>query len=69
MNKTAYEFDAPSKADADFLAGVRADRMALQKELDADRAIRPWQVAVSAFVSGTALAALLITAAYLTPGD
>ncbi len=68
MDNRVFEFDAPSQADADFLAGVRARRMALQEELAADRPIKPWQLAIAVLVSGTVLAALMITAAYLTLG-
>jgi len=67
MDKTAYEFDAPSQADADFLASVRTRRIALQKELAAERPMKPCRLAIAALVSGSLLAVLVIAAIYLTP--
>jgi len=50
---------------AEFLAGIRARQM--QRAREPVESSSPWLVTAAAIVSGTILAALIITAAYLTP--
>jgi len=53
--------------DAELLAALRAQRLALLKSLNEEPKYSPWKVTAAAVVSGIVLAALIITAAYLTP--
>jgi hypothetical protein len=65
MNSDVKRFRKRDPEDVEFLAGIRARR--LQRSREPVPNDSPWLVTAAAIVSGIVLAALIITAAYLTP--
>jgi hypothetical protein len=66
MDSDANRFPVRDDAEvAEFLAGIRGRQM--QSAREPVESSSPWLVTAAAIVSGIVLAALIITAAYLTP--
>jgi len=65
MDTGVNEFPGLDPQEVTFLEGIRARR--LRRSQETVREVSPWVVAAAGIISGIVLAALIITAAYLTP--